>query len=145
MTHASGLQWTRTVSSLQLTDGSPIFVVRDEFAGANSAAGKVLSFNLMADGAVVTPSGTFTPPRRTYNYGGTPLELPSAGAAFNLAAGLNQLSFTGQNWNAHPTTGIDWDVYSFHRKRSLPTSATGPTLGRRARNNWSSEAPMAAV
>jgi len=125
MIGAGGLVWTRTVQFLNPNPDLPVVVVRDDFAGANPSQAKVVSFNLMADGPVATPAGAITPAKRTYNYNGTPKELPSAGSTFNLAAGLNRLGFTGQTWNAHPTRGIDWDVYL------LSTEALSGNIG-----NW---------
>jgi hypothetical protein len=63
----------------------------------------------MAQGEVATPAGPQTPEHRVHEPKGegstTPDQLPSAGPAFALAAGLNRFTFVGQ-W------GIDWDLYT---------------------------------
>jgi hypothetical protein len=112
MTNSSGLIWTRTAHSIHPNENLPVLAIRDDFSGVNPSQAKVVTFNLMADGAVTYPGGSVTPPKRTYDYGGTLQELPSASATFNLGAGLNRLGFTGQSWNVHPTKGADWDVYT---------------------------------
>ncbi|HBY58286.1 MAG TPA: hypothetical protein DEH78_00585 [Solibacterales bacterium] len=107
--------WTRTVDLIQANPAFPIIALRDTFAGIDAQAPKVLMLNLMADGAVSTPSGPVTPPLRSYI--GSLQQLPSA-VPIVLPAGLPKLGFKGQ-WTT------DWDVY-------LATDgATEATLG-----NW---------
>jgi hypothetical protein len=108
----SGLIWTRTAHSIHPNESLPVIYIRDDFAGVNPTQAKVVTFNLMADGAVSTPGGAITPPKRTYDYGGALQEMPSASSTFNLPVGLNRLGFVGQTWNAHPTRGVDWDLYT---------------------------------
>lgn len=109
MSHASGLTWRRIVRSIHPSPSLTLVSIRDEFAGQNPSQAKILTLNLMADGAVQTPAGNVTPPRRTYD--GSAASQPSASAAFNLTPGLSRFRFQGQEWNAHPTRGADWDVY----------------------------------
>jgi hypothetical protein len=100
-------RWTRSVLSLHADAAHPILVIRDSFSGSGADASKVLTLNLMADGAVDTPAGAITPePRRhlpkEHDAGGA---LPSASAPFELPAGVNRLGFSGRY-------DLDWDVYT---------------------------------
>lgn len=113
MNDNSGLIWQRTLSSFHGTDSLPITVIRDSFSGSNAAAAKVFTVNLMAEGNVTVPTGTVTPPLRTYDSSSTTLtQLPSASVLFSLTPGLKKLSFVGQTWNTHVTHGVDWDLYT---------------------------------
>ncbi len=97
--------WTRRVI-LAGSEAQPVIVLRDSFEGRNAAQSKVLTLNLMAEGAVNTSAGEMTPPARVWNRFGGAQEMPSAGQVFALKAGLNRLGFSGQQ-------GIDFDVYLF--------------------------------
>jgi hypothetical protein len=107
-----GTQWTRRVTSFAPDPRYPVIYVRDRFTGAGAAASKVLTWNLMAQGAVETPAGAYTPIRRFNTSGsGQPNALPSSGPDHALSSGLQAFLFTGQLWPAHATKGIDWDLY----------------------------------
>jgi hypothetical protein len=112
MSSRSGLEWARTVYSIHAQERLPILMITDDFSGRDAAAPKVLTFNLMADGNVVTPDGTAVPPATSFDYDGSLKELPSAGTAITLKPGVNKFGFTGQMWDVHPTKGIDWDLYA---------------------------------
>ena len=104
--------WTRAVSVATLADGTPVIALQDTFDG--EAGPRVFTLNLVAEGDVETPSGRVTPAPRIWGYDQTASdrkELPSAGPAFSLPAGVGRLRFTGQSWKAHPSGGIDFDVY----------------------------------
>jgi hypothetical protein len=104
------ITWTRSVTSIHPRADRPILVIRDSFAGPQAAAEKVATLCLAADGDAQTPAGKVTPAGRTHK-GGPQGELPSAGEPFALPKGASRLQFTGQNWPAHPSKGIDWDLY----------------------------------
>ena len=126
-TAADGTVWTRTARTMAFNPKYPIVYVYDSFAGPSTAEGKTITWNLMATGAVSTPSGSVTPPAR-FSAGcqGIPGQLPSSGALSALPGGLQEFSFTGVNWPKHATGGINWDLYT------VPSSASAQfTLG-----NW---------
>jgi hypothetical protein len=104
------LQWTRAVTLIHPNPQRPAILVEDSFAGEGADQPKVFTLNLMADGNVAAPAGAVTPPLRLHN-NNDKKELPSAGPVIALAGGPNRLGFTGQVWNAHPSRGIDWDVF----------------------------------
>jgi len=110
------LEWVRSIRLIHAQPDAPIIAIHDEFAGAGAAAPKVLTLNLAATGQVDTPAGAVTPPERTHTReshspGKPGHELPSAGKALDLREGVSRLGFTGQTWKAHPTGGIDFDLY----------------------------------
>jgi hypothetical protein len=111
-TAADGTVWTRTVRMLAFNPSYPVIYVADSFAGARAAAGKTLTWNMMASGQVGTPAGWIMPITRfspgCQNPAGA---LPSNGPVHNLASGLQAFSFTGIPWPKHPTGGIDWDLF----------------------------------
>jgi hypothetical protein len=111
-TASDGTVWTRTVRTMAFTPSYPIIYVADSFAGPSAAAGKTLTWNMMADGRVSTPAGWITPITRfsagCQNPAGA---LPSNGTVHTLGSGLQAFSFTGITWPKHPTGGIDWDVF----------------------------------
>ena len=107
-----GTRWTRRVTSFAPDPRYPAIYVRDRFTGAGAAASKVLTWNLMAQGAVETPAGALTPiPRINTSGSSQPNALPSNGPDHALSSGLQHFLFTGQFWRAHATGGIDWDLY----------------------------------
>jgi hypothetical protein len=95
--------WTRTVYSIHPVDSAPILLIRDSFQ--NEAGPMVFQMNLMAQGDVATPAGSYTPPPSSYANNG---QLPSLGSVFTLNPGINRLGFTGQ-W------GVNFDVYTVSR------------------------------
>ena len=100
--------WHRTVRFLHPDPAHPIIVIDDVFTGKDLTGLPIVStLNLMAQGAVTTPTGPVLPVERTHqaNQNTTPDQLPSAGTPFVLLAGLNKFGFTGQ-WL------IDWDLYT---------------------------------
>jgi hypothetical protein len=109
---SDGTTWTRNVTMLAPDLSYPVIYVRDHFSGAGSNDSKVLTWNLMAQGAVSTPAGSYTPiPRFNSSGSSTPNALPSNGPDYALSSGLQHFLFTGQTWPAHPTKGIDWDLF----------------------------------
>ena len=109
---SDGTAWTRHVTTMAPNLTYPVIYVRDHFSGRGSSDSKVLTWNLMARGAVMTPTGEYTPIRRLNTSGSnTPNVLPSNGPDYSLAPGLQHFLFTGQFWPAHATKGIDWDLY----------------------------------
>lgn len=111
-TSPDGTVWTRTVRMMAFDAKYPIVYVHDAFSGAGVTAGKTLTWNMMASGAVATPAGTITPAAR-FSTGcqGVPGQLPSSGPIKSLAPGLERFTFTGIRWPQHATGGIDWDVF----------------------------------
>ncbi|MHB9131237.1 MAG: hypothetical protein ACYDBB_09135 [Armatimonadota bacterium] len=106
--------WTRTMTLAELGTALPVIVVQDTYAGTGATGAKVATLNLVAAGAVETPDGTVKPLERTWqpsNIKDGKKEYPSVGEVFLLPTGVNRLRFTGQSWVAHPTGGIDWDLY----------------------------------
>lgn len=109
---ADGTTWTRSATMLAPDPRHPLIYVLDRFAGTGALESKVLTWNLMATGAVATPAGRYVPVERL-NVGQSqqPNALPSSGPDYLLNRGLQHFQFTGQPWVAHPTQGIDWDLY----------------------------------
>jgi hypothetical protein len=111
-TSTDGTVWTRAVRTMAFDPQYPAIYVTDNFAGPSAAAGKTLTWNLMAAGAVATPAGTVTPEVR-FSSGcqSVPGQLPSSGTVYALGQGLSGFTFTGVNWPKHATGGINWDLY----------------------------------
>lgn len=105
-----GTLWQRNVAMVAPDPRYPALWIRDQFQGPRAAEAKVLTWNLMAQGAVNAPGGTY-PPVERLTTGGSTNVLPSSGLVLNLAAGPQRFGFRGQTWAAHPTRGIDWDLY----------------------------------
>jgi hypothetical protein len=109
---SDGTVWNREVTVVAPDLSYPIIYVQDSFTGAGAAASKVLTWNLMAQGAVATPAGQYTPiPRLNLSASTQPVVLPSNGPDYPLSSGPQHFLFTGQLWPAHATKGIDWDLY----------------------------------
>lgn len=126
-TFPDGTVWTRTARTMAFNPKYPIVYVYDSFSGPGAGAGKTLTWNLMATGAVSTPVGRVTPAGR-FSQGcqSVPGQLPSSGPVRALSGGLQKFSFTGARWPRHATGGIDWDLFT------VPASASAQfTLG-----NW---------
>ena len=101
-------QWQRTVRFLHPDPAHPVIVIDDDFSGKDLAGKPVITtLNLMAQGAVTTPTGLVTPVERMHlaDQNTSPDQCPSAGTPFALPPGLNKFAFTGQ-WL------IDWDLYT---------------------------------
>jgi len=117
---SDGGTWLRCVSLVGLNPSYPLIYVSDTFAGANAAAPKTLTWNLMAEAGqrVTIPGGTFTPPTH-FNTGcnaaGTPglptVASPGGGTPVALSNGLQRFTFTGAQWPQHSTNGINWDLW----------------------------------
>jgi hypothetical protein len=101
--------WTRAVSVALPADDVPIIAIQDSFSGQGATGAKVFTLNLMAEGAVETPAGRLIPTPRLWGTGIE--ERASAGRVVELKPGVNRLGFTGQAWPAHPTKGIEWEIY----------------------------------
>ncbi|HEX4137077.1 MAG TPA: Ig-like domain-containing protein [Bryobacteraceae bacterium] len=130
---SDGTVWSRTVRTMNFDPSYPIIYVTDTFpTGTSAAAGKTLTWNLMAmtagaaaatgtaGSSVITPAGSITPtPRFSTGCQSPAGELPSGGSPLPLANGLNHFNFTGAVWPRHATQGINWDLYM------IPIDATG--------------------
>jgi len=116
-TSGTGTIWTRNVRLMAPNTIYPIIYVKDSFSGGSEAGStKTLTWNMMATGGVSTPAGSITPTVRQNDpagcsNNGTPNAYPSNGTVNALSNGLQQFSFSGQNWVAHPNRGIDWNLY----------------------------------
>ncbi|HEY3824148.1 MAG TPA: Ig-like domain-containing protein [Bryobacteraceae bacterium] len=112
-TASDGTVWSRTVRMMNFDPSYPVIYVNDSFSGASAAAGKTLTWNLMATGAVSTPAGSVTPTTRFSIGCQSPAgALPSSGTVSSLGSGLSHFNFTGATWLAHATQGINWDLYT---------------------------------
>jgi hypothetical protein len=112
-TSQDGTIWTRIVRTMNFDPSYPIIYVNDTFSGPSAGTGKTLTWNMMATGAVSTPTGSVTPTPRFSNGCQSPAgALPSDGTVSGLPAGLNQFNFTGAVWPKHATQGIDWDLFT---------------------------------
>jgi hypothetical protein len=101
------LEWTREVQLEHSDAALPVIVLTDRFNGPQAAEGKILTLNLMAQGAVQTPAGEITPELRTHpmaEKASDPVQLASASKVVPLDKGISRLSFTGQ-------FGVDFDVF----------------------------------
>jgi hypothetical protein len=108
-----GTVWTRMVRTMAFDPTYPIIYVTDNFSGPSATAGKTLTWNMMATGAVTTPAGSITPiPRFSAGCQSPAGALPSNGTVNNLGSGLQQFNFTGFTWPQHATGGIDWDLFT---------------------------------
>jgi hypothetical protein len=128
--------WTRKTSLNRADLGTPVAVIQDSYSGGTDATGtKILSLNMMATGAVVTPSGNVTPTipacdlsslGSCANASGTSPNggpYPSNMGSVGLSSGWNQFSFTGQ-W------GIDFILMVY-----VPDATSNYQLGAWI-NNW---------
>ncbi len=116
---SDGTVWTRMVRTMAFNPAYPIIYVTDNFSGPSATAGKTLTWNMMATGAVSTPAGPITPISRFSAGCQSPAgALPSNGTVNTLGAGLQQFNFTGFTWPQHATGGINWDLFTL-------SSATG--------------------
>jgi len=102
--------WSRTVMLSDLFPGFSLTYVSDSFAGANTAANRILTWNLMAQGPVLTPVGIYTPIERL-NRWDIDSKLPSSGPDYGLSPGLNLFRFTGHRWPKHLAGGVDARVW----------------------------------
>jgi len=107
-----GLHWIRAVTLIHANEAYPIFMIEDRFTGAGADQPKIFALNLMAQGDVAIPGGKVSPPLRIYN-DKDKKELASVGKIFPLNAGVNRLSFTGQQFGTaeKPAPAVDWDLY----------------------------------
>lgn len=102
--------WKRSVYQFSPRGASPMIVIRDSLTNTNQFW--IWNMNLMSDGPVVAPSGTYSPPERKYDYQFGPYENPVSTSEIGLPGlGFHKYEFTGQEWPAHPTNGIDWELY----------------------------------
>ncbi|MDX2049060.1 MAG: hypothetical protein SFU87_19895 [Chitinophagaceae bacterium] len=123
--------WHRKIVMVTVRDDEPIFVFYDSL---NNNAANIWSMMFMSEGPVITPAGSITPAEKIYN-NNTLKQLPEATAEKKLQAGLNQFSFTGQQWSKkfHPAGGINWDFYTY------TTSSSGFILAQWT-NTWQNTA-----
>ena len=106
--------WRRAARLLHANPARPVIVIEDRFTGEPAGAW-VLHWNLMAEGAVQTPVGPYTPEPRLYssnNRPDGPKQVPSVGPVKPLAAGVNLLRFAGYSWGqpAQSLPAVDFDV-----------------------------------
>lgn len=118
MSTPDGASWYRKTNMITVQEELPILVFYDSTTGNQS---NIWSMPMMSHGAVSTPAGNLTPVKRMYDNGNLK-ELPQASPEKQLAPGLSRFVFTGQNWKAHLTGGIDWDMYT------VSSSNTGFTI-----------------
>ncbi len=104
----NGDSWTRRFYQFQLQPELPVFILHDS---VNSSVPFIWNFNFMAADSVQTPSGPVLPPSSFWSSQGGPQQLPRASDPIPLDTGFNRFDFQGQDWIAHPTGGIDWEVY----------------------------------
>jgi hypothetical protein len=106
--------WTRVIGTMHPGPDLEVVAIRDSFEGSGADGARIFSLPLAAEGEVQTPAGRIRPVERMWgsdSRGGDRQELPSAGEVFKLGAGVQRLGFTGRKWPAHPTGGVDWDVF----------------------------------
>jgi hypothetical protein len=116
--YSDGSVWTRQVRTISADSAYPLIYVEDSFSGPSATAPKTLTWNLMATGAVTTPSGSVTPtvrfsgpPYAATGCNSVPPQYPSNGTVYPLANGVRQFRFSGATWLAHATYGINWDLF----------------------------------
>jgi hypothetical protein len=115
------MTWTRRLTVDRSMPATPVFVVRDTFDGEAAESSKVLTWNLLATGAVVTAKGELNPPMRYHPQEGRsedPAKLPSALPAISLDERVSRMDFKGQ-------FGVDFAVFT------IGTPGRQATLG-----NW---------
>ncbi|MEY3050574.1 MAG: hypothetical protein RLY31_359 [Bacteroidota bacterium] len=100
--------WTRRFFQFHLRPDLPCFILHDS---VDSPAPFIWNFNFMATDSVQTPTGPVLPPSSFWSSQGGPQQLPRASSPVPLDTGFNRFDFQGQNWVAHPTGGIDWELY----------------------------------
>lgn len=103
-----GKEWFRKISMLSFFEENPIIVFYDSITGRGAS---IWSLPMMSAASVNTPAGTITPVQRIHN-NNDKKELPQATAVKRLSPGINEFLFTGQQWPAHPTQGINWKLYT---------------------------------
>lgn len=102
-------RWYRKINRVVLDESLPIFVFYDSVAGKGA---NIWSMPMMSEGAVGTPVGPVTPEKKIHN-NRDKKQLPEATPMKHLEPGLNRFEFTGQHWSAHPTGGINWELYTY--------------------------------
>ncbi len=108
MKNREGVVWTRKVSLIHYNQELPIVIFYDSVSGKGP---NIWSMMMMSDSTVQTPAGAITPPQKLYN-NTTSKELPDATPQKALNRGLNTFTFNGQRWLAHPSKGINWNLYT---------------------------------
>lgn len=107
-----GETWTRALTSVAANPAFPVIGIKDSFT---DTVARTFTLNMLAKGAVTTPVSPFsvTPTARAAGICLTiPSQLPSNGTVYNLTSGIQHFPFTGADWVAHPSGGIDWDLYT---------------------------------
>ncbi len=100
----TGKDWYRNVYMINPVKEQPIIVFYDSVTGKEPS---VWSLPLMTAGPVKTPAGLVRTRARLYEYNGNRKELPQANGVTKISSGINQFTFSGQDWSAHPAGGID--------------------------------------
>jgi hypothetical protein len=119
------LNWTRRVTLLNLDNENPIVLLYDS---VNNKAENIWSMLFMSEGDIQTPTGPVSPEKRVHN-NGSEKQLPNGTSPRGLEPGLNKFSFSGQTWNKkyHPSSGIDWDLYTYTESNSSFSTAQWTT------------------
>ncbi|MCC6287120.1 MAG: hypothetical protein IT249_04485 [Chitinophagaceae bacterium] len=118
-----GTLWNRKISSINLYNDLPIIIFYDSVSGN---ASNVWSMMMMSEGAIETPLGLVTPEKMLYNNNSSK-QLPKSTPQKTLKNGLNKFVFTGQKWIAHPSKGINWNLYAVSKTQTDFTMAEWAT------------------
>ena len=102
--------WTRAVTLNREDVALPVVIIRDSFAGTNASVEKIISLNLMMEGAVVTPTGNVTPT--------VTMDTATTNAKTSIGTEWSTFEFTGQ-WGVniiltvYNATAADYQLGAF--------------------------------
>jgi hypothetical protein len=119
--------WTRTLTTIHLSQNEPIILIRDDF---NKPESMVWSMPFMS--SKIKENNQDIAPVKAAVYDETKKELPSANLEKKLTKGWNSFQVTGQKWSKHPNQGIDCELYTYN---PMPTSFTVSQWS----NNWQND------
>jgi hypothetical protein len=106
----NNVEWFRKVITISLLDSTPIFIIYDSVV--NSSV-NIWSLPMFSKGAIQTPRGAIEPIKKNYYYNKSIRELPQGTTQIQLPTHWNTYNCVGQNWNLHPTNGIDWQIITY--------------------------------
>lgn len=106
--------WDRKINMIHVNDSLPIIMFFDSVSGN---ANNIWSMMMMSEGPVLTPAGPITPEKRLYDNRSLK-QLPTATPQKSMKPGLNRFVFTGQDWVAHPSGGINWNLYTVSKSQT---------------------------
>jgi hypothetical protein len=106
-----GMDWYRNTTLIAVNRQAPVIIFYDSVTGNEPF---IWSMNMLSDGAIITDAGPLTPVKKM-NDNASRKELPEATPVRAVPAGLRKFGFTGQQWPAHPSKGIDWHLYTLAR------------------------------